>query len=156
MSSFAAEQAEFLLETVLSLCLHELAVFSELRGKVRVGLLLVSIATASISVTGVARVAGVTLAAVIIFIFIGILSGVCFFVALPFIIRVFVLVGGWIFLGHLRVALPILGVDGLGEGTEFVEGVGFADVGDLVLDAGWKSTIHMSVEGGVAPLDMGS
>ena len=30
VSSFAAEQAEVLLETVLSLCLHELAVFSEL------------------------------------------------------------------------------------------------------------------------------
>ena len=47
---------------VLSLCLRELAVFSELRGKVGVGLLLVSIATASISITGV------TLSAVIIFI----------------------------------------------------------------------------------------
>ena len=57
---------------------------------------------------------------------------------------------------HLRAALPILGVDGLGEGTEFVEGVRFADVGDLVLDAGRKSTIHLSAEGGVAPLDTGS
>ena len=53
MSSFAAEQAEVLLEMALSLCLCELAVFSELRGKVGVGLLLVSIATASVSVTGV-------------------------------------------------------------------------------------------------------
>ena len=83
MSSFATEQTEVLLETVLSLCLRELAVFSELRGKVGVGLLLVSIATASVSITGVTGVAGVALSTVIIFIFIGILSGVCFFVALP-------------------------------------------------------------------------
>ena len=156
MSSFAAEQAEVLLETALSLCLRELAIFSELRGKVRVGLLLVSIATASVSVIRVTGVAGVTLSAIIIFIFIGILSGVCFFIALPFIVRVLVLVGGWIFSGHLRAALPILGVDGLGKGTEFVEGVGFANVGDLILDAGRKSAIHLSVEGGIAPLDMGS
>ena len=51
MSSFATEQAEVLLEMVLSLCLRELAIFSELQGKVGVGLLLVSIATASISIT---------------------------------------------------------------------------------------------------------
>ena len=88
MSSFAAEQAEVLLETALSLCLRELAVFSELRGKVRVGLLLVSIATAGFSITRVTRAAGVTLSATIIFIFIGVLSGVCFFIALPFIVSV--------------------------------------------------------------------
>ena len=150
--SFATEQAEVLLETVLSLCLRELAVFSELRGKVGVGLLLVSIATASVSVTGVA---GVALSTIIIFIFIGILSGVCFFIALPFIVRALVLVGGRIFSGHLGVALPISGVDGLGEGMEYMEGVRFADVGDLILDAGWKSAIHFSAEGGVAPLDTG-
>ena len=153
VSSFAAEQAKVLLETALLLCLRELAIFSELQGKVGVGLLLVSIATASVSVTGVT---GVTLLAVIIFILIGILSGVCFFVALPFIVRAFILVGGWIFLGHLRMVLPISGVNGLGKGTEFVEGVGFADTGDLVLDAGQKSAIHLSVEGGIAPLDTGS
>ena len=38
-------------------------------------------------------------------------------------------------MGHLGVVLPISGVDRLGKGTEFMEGVGFADVGDLVLDA---------------------
>ena len=118
-----------------------------------VGLLLVSIATASVSVTGVT---GVTLSAIIIFIFIGILSGVCFFVALPFIIGVFVLVGGQIFSGHLGTVLPISGVNGLGEGTEFVEGVGFANTSDLILDVGRKSMIHLSVEGSIAPLDMGS
>ena len=66
MSSFATEQAEVLLKTVLSLCLHELAIFSELRGKVGVGLLLVSIDTASVSISRVAGVARVTLSAVII------------------------------------------------------------------------------------------
>ena len=145
MSSFATEQAEVLLEMALSLCLRELAVFSKLQGKVGVGLLLVSIATASVSITRVTRV---TLSTVIIFIFISVLSGVCFFIALPFIVRVFVLVGGWIFSGHLGTALPISGVDGLGEGTEFMEGVGFANAGDLILDAGWKSMIHLSAEGG--------
>ena len=155
MSHFAAEQAEVLLEMVLSLCLHELAIFSKLRGKVGVGLLLVSIATASVSITGVTGVPGVTLSAVIVFIFISVLSGVCFFVALPFIIRALVLVGGRIFSGHLRVALPISGVDGLGEGMGFVEGVRFAYMGNLVLDAGQKSAIHLSAEGGVAPLDTG-
>ena len=153
MSSFAAEQAQVLLKTALSLCLRELAIFSKLRGEVGVGFLLVSIATTSVSITGVT---GVTLSAIIIFILISILSGVCFFIALPFIIRAFILVGGWIFSGHLRAALPILGVDRLGEGMEFMEGVGFANTGDLILDVGWKSTIHLSAEGGIAPLDMGS
>ena len=66
-----------------------------------------------------------------------------------------VLVGGRIFSGHLGAALPISGVDGLGEGTEFVEGVGFADAGNLVFDVGRKSAIHLSAEGSVTPLDMG-
>ena len=59
-------------------------------------------------------------------------------------------------MGHLRTALPISGVNGLGKGMEFVEGVGFANTGDLILDAGQKSTIHLSAEGSIAPLDIGS
>ena len=78
----------------------------------RRGLLLVSTATTSVSVTGVT---GVTLSAIIIFILISVLSGVCFFIALPFIIRAFVLVGGQIFSGYLGMVLPISGVDGLGK-----------------------------------------
>ena len=152
VSIFAAEQAEVLLKMVLLLCLCELAVFSKLRGEVRVGLLLVSIATTSISITRVTRV---TLSTIVIFILIGVLSGVCFFIALPFIVRVFVLVGGWIFLGHLGAALPISGVDRLGEGMEFMEGVRFADASNLVLDVGRKSVIHLLAEGSVAPLDTG-
>ena len=53
------------------------------------------------------------------------------------------------------MVLPISGVNRLGEGMEFMEGVGFADVGNLILDVGRKSMIHLSVEGSVAPLDMG-
>ena len=67
-----------------------------------------------------------------------------------------VLVGGQIFSGHFRAVLPILGVDRLGKGTEFMEGIGFANTGDLILDAGQKSAIHLLVDSGVAPLDMGS
>ena len=62
VSSFAAEQTEVLLKMALLLCLRELAIFTELQGKVGVGLLLVSIATTSVSVTRV------TLSAIIIFI----------------------------------------------------------------------------------------
>ena len=36
-----------------------------------------------------------------------------------------------------------------------MEGVGFANMGNLVLDVGWESAIHLLVEGGVAPLDTG-
>ena len=53
------------------------------------------------------------------------------------------------------MALLISGVNGLGKGMEFVEGVRFANVGDLILDVGWKSAIHLLAEGGVTPLDMG-
>ena len=131
MSGFATEKAEVLLEAALFLCLHELAVFTELEGEVGVGLFLVSIATTSISVTRVTRVA---LSAIVIFIFVSILSSVSFLIPLPFIIRAFILVGSWIFSGHLGMALPILGADRLGEGMEFVEGVGFANAGNLILE----------------------
>ena len=79
-----------------------------------------------------------------------------FFVSLPFIVRALILVGGQIFSGHLGAVLPISGVDGLGEGMEFMEGVGFANTGNLILDVGQKSAIHLSAEGGVTPLDTGS
>ena len=46
-----------------------------------------------------------------------------------------------------------MGIDGLGEGAEMGEGVGFADVGYLILDSRRKSTVKLSVEGGIAPLD---
>ena len=142
MSGLATEQAEVLLEMALSLCLHKLTIFSKLQGEVGVGLL-VNIATTSISITGVTSS---TLSAIIILIFISVLSGVGFFVALPFIVRAFILVGGQIFSGHLGTALPILGVNRLGEGMEFVEGVRFANVGDLILDVGWMSVIQLLVE----------
>ena len=46
------------------------------------------------------------------------------------------------------MALPILGVNRQGEGTELMEGVRFGDMGNLVLDTGWKSAIQLLVEGG--------
>ena len=52
--------------------------------------------------------------------------------------------------------LPISGVDGLGQGMEFMEGVRFADMGNFSLDAGWKSTIQLLAEGRVTPLYSGS
>ena len=131
MSGHPTEETEVLLKEALSLLLHELAIFIKLGGEVRLGLFLVSIATASISIT---RVTGVALSTVVVFIF----------------------VGSWIFSGHLRMALPILGVDRLGKGMEFVEGVRLSNMGNLILDAGWKSMIQLSVEGGITPLDMGS
>ena len=129
MSGLPTEETEVLLKAALLLLLCELAVFTELGGEVGVGLFLVSIATARVSITRVTRVARVALSAII----------VC--VALPFIIIAFILVSGWIFSGHLRMVLPIMGINRLGEGTEFMEGVRFADVSDFVLDSGWKSTI---------------
>ena len=30
----------------------------------------------------------------------------------------------------------------------------FADAGDLILDTGWDSIVHLLAEGGFAPLDM--
>ena len=75
MSGLSTKEAEVLLKAALSLCLHELAVFTELGGEVGVGLFLVSITTARVSI---ARVTGVTLSAVVIFILVCILSSVGF------------------------------------------------------------------------------
>ena len=66
--------------------MHELAIFTKLGGEVSVGLFLVSIATARVSITRVTRV---TLSTIVIFIFISVLSGVGFFVTLPLIINGF-------------------------------------------------------------------
>ena len=65
--------------------MHELAIFTKLGGEVSVGLFLVSIATARVSITRVTRV---TLSTIVIFIFISVLSGVGF-VTLPLIINGF-------------------------------------------------------------------
>ena len=91
-----------------------------------------------------------------IIVFLTILSSVVIGIALPFIVRVFVVIGGQIFSGHLRAVLPISGINGLSKGTEFMEGVRFADVGDFILDVGQKSAIQLLVEGGVTPLYLGS
>ena len=46
-------------------------------------------------------------------------------------------------------------IDGLGEGTEFREGVRFADVGHFILDLGWEPTVQLSAYGSFAPSDTG-
>ena len=48
------------------------------------------------------------------------------------------------FSGHFRAAFPITGIDGLGEGMEFGEGVGFADVGNFILDLGQEPMVQLS------------
>ena len=48
------------------------------------------------------------------------------------------------FSGHLGVAFPVTGIDGLGEGMEFREGVGFVDMGNFVLDSGQEPTVQLS------------
>ena len=93
MSGLYAEEAEVLLEATLLLLLCELAIFTKLRGEVGVGLFLVSIATARVSVTRVTRVSRVALSATVVFILVSVLSGVVVCIALSFIIRAFVLGG---------------------------------------------------------------
>ena len=43
------------------------------------------------------------------------------------------------------MAFPIIGVDRLGEGAEFREGVRFAIAGDFILDLGQKSFVVISL-----------
>ena len=61
MSGLPAEEAEVLLKAALLLLLCELANFTKLGGEIGVGLFLVSIATARVSITGVTRVARIAL-----------------------------------------------------------------------------------------------
>ena len=107
MSGLPTEETEVLLKAVLLLLLCELAVFTELGAKVGVGILLVSIATARVSISGMTRVTRVALSTTVVFILVGILSSVVIGITLPLFVRMFVLIGGQIFSGHLRAMLPI-------------------------------------------------
>ena len=73
MAGLPTEETEVLLKAVLLLLLCELAVFTKLGGKVRVGLFLVSIATARVSISRVTRVTRVALSTIVVFILVGIL-----------------------------------------------------------------------------------
>ena len=42
------------------------------------------------------------------------------------------------------MVFPIMRIDGLGEGAEFREGVGFTDVGNLILDSEWEPMVQLS------------
>ena len=69
MSSLPAEEEEVLLKAALFLLLCELAIFTKLGGEVRVGLFLVSIATARVSIARVTGVARVALSAIMVLFF---------------------------------------------------------------------------------------
>ena len=160
MSGSSTEEAKVLLKVALLLLLSEFAVFSELGGEVRGGLLLVGAAAARVAtagVTGVTRIARVALPTRTVLVLVSIGSGVSVGIALALIIGTLrLVVSAQISSGHLGVMFPVMRVDGLGKGAEVGEGVGFADMGDFILDLGWKSMIQLSVEGSVTPLDISS
>ena len=84
--------------------------------------------------------------AVVDFILVRVWSGAVVGVgALALVIGALRLWSGQSFPGHFRAAFPIMRIDGLGEGTEFGEGVGFADAGNFVLDLGWKPMVQLLV-----------
>ena len=93
MPGLPTEEAEVLLKAALLLLLCELAIFTELGGEVGVGLFLVNITTARVSNARVTRVTRVSLSTIVVFILASILSGVSICIALPSIIRAFILVG---------------------------------------------------------------
>ena len=98
VSSLSTEKAEVLLKAMLSPLLSKFSVFTELCGEIGVGLFPVSIATVRVSITGVTRVA---LSTRVVFILVGIGSGVVICVTLSLITKVVDLVGSQIFSGHL-------------------------------------------------------
>ena len=130
----------------LAFLLGQLAIFSELQGEVGVQFLLVGIAGVGVSggvCTGVAGVAFIVVA--VVFILVGIRSGVVVHIsALAFVVGALRLQSGRSFSGHLRVAFPITRINGLGEGMEFGEGVGFADVSNFILDSKWEPMAQLS------------
>src|SRR3979490_1831508 len=46
-----------------------------------------------------------------------------------------------------------MGVDGLGQGAEFMEHTGFTDTGHFILDSCQKSVIELAAECSISPLD---
>ena len=128
----------------LAFLLGQLAVFSELGGEVGVGFLLVGIARVGIpggvQSTGVAGV--VFIVAVVVFILVGVWSGAVVGVgALALVIGALGLQSSQSFSGHFRVAFPIMRINGLGKGAKFGESVGFANVGNFVLDLGQEHMV---------------
>ena len=54
------------------------------------------------------------------------------------------------------MAFPVIRINGLGEGAEVGESVRFPNVGDLILDLGWESSVQLSAQGSFTPLDTSS
>ena len=57
------------------------------------------------------------------------------------------------FTSYFGVSFPIMSVNGLDEGSEVGEVVGFSYAGNLVFDSGGKSVVELLLECGIAPLD---
>ena len=57
------------------------------------------------------------------------------------------------FTGYFRVLFPITSINDLDERPEVGEVVGFAYVGDLILDSGEKYIVELSLECGITLLD---
>src|SRR3979490_2381944 len=51
------------------------------------------------------------------------------------------------------MSFPVTGVDGLGQGAEFMERTGFTNTGHFVLDSSWESVIELAAECSISPLD---
>ena len=54
------------------------------------------------------------------------------------------------------MSFPIVSIDGLSESTKVSEVIGFAYLGDLVLNLGQKSIVELTSEWCVSPLDSSS
>jgi hypothetical protein len=54
---------------------------------------------------------------------------------------------------YFGVAFPIMSINSLDEELEIGKAVGFAYVGNLILDSGRKSVVELSLECGITPLD---
>ena len=59
----------------------------------------------------------------------------------------------WSFMSDFRTVFPIASIDGLSEGTKVSKVIGFAYLGDLVLNPGQKSIVELALEWRVSPLD---
>ena len=158
MSALSTEKTQILVKPVLALLLSELAIFSKLGGEIRVGFLLVGSVATRVVVVGITRstsIAGVTLSAGVVFILLSVGSSVVVGGgALALIVGALRLQSGWSFSSHFGVAFPVMRVNGMGEGMEVSECVGFANAGNLILDTVQKSVVQLLVEGSFAPLDM--
>ena len=134
MFCLAAKEAEVLVKMVFAFFIGELAIFAEFGGEVRrhlwtggggVGL---GFQVQSLLVIGVGTGTGLALVIGMVVLDLGVFSS------------------------YFRASFPIMSINGLDEGLEVGEVVGFAYMGNLVLDSGGKSIVELLSEHGVTPL----